>query len=156
MKTTQTWKCCLVVALLVGCGGKSSSPPDTKPAKAAPVHVSTRPERGGLRERIERPNILQELHQLGLFYQQYFTEFNHAPATQDDFRSYIERDAAKMAEGIKEGYYTVVCKVPNIASSTVLAYQTEPDPEGYRYVVSGDMSVNKMDENQFQKALKGN
>jgi hypothetical protein len=141
----------LAALFLAGCGSQKPSAP-AKTAEA-PQAAQARPAKGGLRERIVRSKVPEQLHQLALFYRQYFDTMNRAPSNTDEFRTYIEHDDRKLADTIRDKYYTVVCKVRDLGSSTVIAYEREADPDGKRWVVLGDASAHKMDEAEFDKAL---
>jgi len=160
-----------VTICLAGCNkqktSSSSKSEDRAPtaeqpqnAKRAPApraeqaqNTKRAPVKGGLRERIARTKVPEELHNLALFYKMYLDEMNRAPSTSEEFRAYIERDAGKLAEAIKDKYYTVVCKIRDLRPGTVVAYEREADEEGTRWVVNGAAAAQKMDENEFQKAL---
>jgi hypothetical protein len=115
--------------------------------------MKSAPAKGGLRERIDRTKVFEELHQLGLFYIQYVDERNRPPANTEEFCNYIDRDAQQLSRAIKDKYYTLICKVASPRSGTVLAYEREADDQGKRWVVTGDAAVTKMDESEFQKAI---
>jgi hypothetical protein len=135
----------------------AEQPQNAKRAPAPKVEqrqdATRAPVKGGLRERITRVKVPEELHNLAIFYKTYFDTMNRAPSTSEEFRSYIEREAGKLAEAIKDKYYTVVCKIQDLRSGTVVAYEREADEEGKRWVVTGDAAARKMDENELQKAL---
>src|SRR5262249_46071612 len=145
----------VLTTALCGCNAQkesSAAKPAGEPQRAQkPSAVSTRPIKGGYREKMERPKVYEELRQLGLFYRQYFDTFNRAPANTEEFRSYIEHDDPKLADAIKENYYAIICKIRELRSDTVVAYEREPDDQGRRHVAVGDAAVKRMDANEFEK-----
>ena len=81
-----------------------------------------------LRARIDRIERINELRNIGSFYQQYVLNFNRPPATANDFTEYIKRDAPGMKQAIDEKYYFIV---PNVrAGDAIVAYEFDPDTMG--------------------------
>jgi DNA-dependent RNA polymerase auxiliary subunit epsilon len=80
---------------------------------------------------------------------------NRAPANMKEFCGYIEHDAQKLAQAIRDNYYTVEYKIRDPRSKAILAYEREDDEDGKRWVVSGDASAKKMSEGELQRALEG-
>jgi hypothetical protein len=150
MKSTSIWQLtplALMAALLVGCSkGASPATPTAAPAGSAPGL--------SLKRTIQRSNVANDLQQLGLFYQTYNTDFGRSPAKLEDLKPSIERDMPKLYESIENGTYVVSWGVRNLASNLVLAYEKEPDNNGIHYVLMGDGSVQRMNDEQLQTALK--
>jgi hypothetical protein len=138
-----------LVVFLNGCAQKEESK-----RRAAPPTGTPAPAQGNLRKFISRQGVHNEIRQLGLFYQQYNLNYGRPPANLEALESYMGQDDPKLIKAIKEGYYTVVWNIRNLSSNVVLAYETEQDDNGLRFVVMGDASVTKMSERDFQTALR--
>jgi hypothetical protein len=117
---------------------------------------STTPGQGGqgsLKRMITGQAVPNDLRQIAMFYRLYNTDFNRSPATLEEFKTYIQRDAGKLTQALERGDYVVVWKVNDLSPNTVLAYEKEADGEGKRYLAMGDASVKKVDEHEFKRAL---
>jgi hypothetical protein len=108
-----------------------------------------------LKRTITRTAVPNDLQQIAYFYRLYNTEFNRSPASLDEFKTYIQRDAGRLAASLEKSEYVVIWKVSDLSSNAMLAYEKEPDAEGKRYVVMGDASITKLDEQHWQMALPG-
>jgi hypothetical protein len=156
--TRLLWMCGALVfgsaLAAIGCDAQKSDKDRADARGSPPPHgMKSAPSKGGLRERIDRTKVPEELHQLGLFYIQYVDERNRPPSNTEEFCNYFDRDAQQLSRAIKDKYYTVICKIASPRSGTVLAYEREADDQGKRWVVTGDAAVTRMDEGDFQKAL---
>lgn len=107
---------------------------------------------GGVRGAGFKNDAKNQLSQIGLFYNQFFAENGRGPANTQEFMDYIQRDAAKEHQSLKEGYFILV---PNArpASGVVLAYEAKADNNGNLLVVMGDRAVNFVTAQQLQAAL---
>jgi hypothetical protein len=106
-----------------------------------------------LRKTIARQGVFEELRQLVLTYQDYNTTFGKPPAKLDDLKS-LERDAPKLYQALKDGYYVVVWNVNSFSPNHVLAYEKDADENTQRFVALGDGSVRKMNQTEFDAALQ--
>jgi hypothetical protein len=83
---------------------------------------------GNLRARIDRIERINELRNIGLFYQQYVLNFNRPPANAKDFTEFIKSDSPTIKHAIDEKYYFIV---PNVrAGNAIVAYEFDPDTMG--------------------------
>lgn len=175
MNRPLTYTCLMLAVCLVvaGCNKQSGS---TQPAKKevakvtpppqpppAPPPVDTTPPVQGtatpsVAKHVVRGQDLQavrnQFSQLGVFYNQYVTEFGKPPAKADDFLEYIKRDDARTYRDIKEGRFVLNVGSP-LSANSVLAYEKDKDIRGMRVVVFADRRVEMMDEQQLKAALGG-
>jgi len=107
-----------------------------------------------IRARADRPERLNELRQIGLFYTQYKTEFNKPPQTVQDFTEYIKRDSPGIKKAIDDKYYVVLPKVS--ANTGILAYEFDPDTRGQHGVVDSSGLAQEISTNDLVAAVKGN
>jgi hypothetical protein len=143
----------LAGAVSMGCAKTEPAPTKTQaPLSAGQIARDAAP--GSLRQKISRAGVLNELHQFGIFYRMYNLERNRSPGSLDDMKPYIERDASRLYQAIKDGFYEVVWNVPELSGNALLAYQKTPDEDGNHQALMGDGSVKKMTENEVQEALK--
>jgi hypothetical protein len=107
-----------------------------------------------IRARADRPERLNELRQIGLFYNQYKTEFNKPPQTVQEFTEYIKRDSPGIKKAIDDKYYIVL---PKVNSSTgILAYEFDPDTRGQHGVVDSSGLAQEISTQDLVAAVKGN
>lgn len=93
-------------------------------------------------------------HQLGLFYNQYVTEFGKPPARPDDLLEYFKRDHGALYQAFKEGRYVLNLK-STMTPTTVLAYEKNPDINNQHLVVFAGGNVELMPAAQLQAQLMG-
>ncbi len=141
----------LVVVVAINAGGNNPPRPPQPPVVQAPpipappppvkpnfdkVEIGDKPRpsgAGNLRARIDRIERINELRNIGQFYQQYVLNFNKPPASAKDFAEFIKRDAPGIKQAIDEKYYFVV---PNVrAGSGIVAYEFDPDTMGRHGIV---------------------
>jgi hypothetical protein len=132
-------------------------PPPVPPAKPnfdkVAIGEKKRPN-DSIRARADRPERLNELRQIGLFYAQYKTEFNKPPQTVQDFTEYIKRDSASIKKAIDDKYYIVL---PKVNSNTgILAYEFDPDTRGQHGVVDASGVATEISTQDLVAAVKGN
>lgn len=140
----------LIVCCLAGC---NPNPPST----SAPGTAGATNAGGGqsLPKLISRQSVPTELKQIALFYNQFNADNNRSPKDLQEYEWYIRQEAPRLALMLKGSSYTIVWNVAKSSSSSaVIAYETELDPEGKRYVVMGDGSVKKMTDAELKEALK--
>jgi hypothetical protein len=135
------------VSLLAGCSNGASSSSPAAQGGAAPGQMS-------LKRVIHRPEVSNELNQLGLYYQLYSTDNHRSPKSLADLKPSIERDMPKLYKAIEDGYYVVVWGIPTLSSNVVVAHEKDPDENGMRQVLLGDGSVRRMNNEELQTALK--
>ncbi len=152
---TWTQRVGLVLVMSVGIAGCSNAESTEKaPIKGAPV--GSQPGAMSIKRVINRPNVYNELTQLVVFYQLYRNDNNNrSPASLEDLKPSIERDMPKLYEGIRDGYYVVFWGIKDLSSNVVVAHEKEPDSNGLRATAMGDGSVKRINEQDFQEALKG-
>jgi hypothetical protein len=132
---------------------KIEQPPPVDPGPQKKPKLSTL---GRIREAGE---IMNTMKQLGLAYHNYFSETNRAPKTWEDLSPHYGRHK-DLDDCLKNRwivfYYNVTPQQMREGSSkTILAYEADADNLGIRYCVMGDGSVQKMGEQEFNKAPKG-
>jgi hypothetical protein len=139
-----------VAAAFTAAGCERPAPP--APAKA-PSGTVTAPAQGSLKGKIARQGVSRELQQIAMLYVDYHATFGKSPGSLEDLKPSMERDAGKLYQAIKDGYYVVVWKLPTLSSNVVLAYESEADESGQRFVATGDGAVNKLSAADFQAAV---
>jgi hypothetical protein len=143
----------LICPLGLGCAKTAPSPTKTQaPLSAGGIARDAAP--GSLRQKISRAGVLNELHELGIFYIMYNTENNRSPGSLEEFRPYIQRDAPKLYKAIKDGFYEVKWKVTEMNAENLLAYEKTGDEIGGHQALMGDGHVTKLNEAQILKILK--
>ena len=138
--------------LLTGCGKTDSA---TTARSQSGVPAGKAPAVMGVQRAVQRANVSNELKNLVLYYQGYYTDFGRSPAKIDDLKASILRDMPTLYQGIEGGYYVVFWGLPTLSSNVVLAHEKEADANGFRMVAMADGSIQKMNEQEFQAALKG-
>ncbi len=98
-----------------------------------------------------RPERQNELRNIGQFFTIYFNDFNRNPKTEEEFAKYIERDAPKIAEAIREKHYVLNMKA-KIGGPGVIAYEQLPDG-GRHLAVRTDGSVDLIPPDELQTLL---
>lgn len=106
----------------------------------------------GVRAAAYRPERQNDLKQIGFYFNEYVTNFNRNPASQDDFVKHIERDMPVVAKAIRDGLYVINPKAKSFSSNSVIAYETLQDQGGYQSV-RGDCSVMPIPEDELRKLL---
>jgi hypothetical protein len=143
-----------VVLLVPACKTKKATQPEAPPPSGG--STLTPPAPGGavhnVRQAVKRVPDSNQLRQFALFYIQYRDANQKAPSQLDDLKKDLD---AKSYEAFKEGFYVAVWNVNNPGSNSVLAYVKDPDSYGTRMVAKGDASVERMDAQKFDSALKG-
>jgi hypothetical protein len=133
---------CALVAL--GCHRPASDePPPPSPKQGPP----------SLKQMIVSKSVPNDLSQLALFYREYSLDLNRPPASLAEFKTYIQRDARKLASQLDEGVYVVIWKVNDLSSNSLIAYESKPDEQGFRLVAMGDGAVQKKNNQEFLKLL---
>jgi hypothetical protein len=133
-----------VALLLLGCQQKAKEPEYERNARGQ--------IKGGLRETIARQGVFGELHDFGLWYQQY-TIVNGTPKRLEDIKAELGKENARVYKAIADGYYVVNWAHRDGASDSVIAYEKDADKNGQRFVLRGDYGVQKMNQADLDKAL---
>ena len=94
-----------------------------------------------------------DLGQLALFYINYSIEMNRSPASLEELKEYMQKEAPKIIQSIEQGHITVVYKA-KVSSNVVLAYESKPDLNGNQLAAMGDKSVKQLPAAELQKALQ--
>ena len=135
---------------------KPPEPPPAKPAKPnfdkADIGDKPRPT-NNIRLRAERPGRLNELRQIGLFYQTYRSEFNKPPQTVQEFAEYIKRDAPAIKQAIEEKYYVVLPRV--MANQGIVAYEFDPDTASRHGVVDSTGAAQEITTAELVELING-
>lgn len=105
-----------------------------------------------IRARADRPDRLNELKQIGLFYQQYILNFNRPPTTVQDFTEFIKRDSAGIKKAIDEKYYFLVVQVKG--QSGIVAYEFDPDTRSRHGIAEMGGRADDMTTQELLAALK--
>lgn len=126
-----------------------------EPPKFKDIGDKPRPSTAGnLRARIDRIERINELRNIGQFYQQYVLNFNRPPKTAKDFTDFIGRDAPSIKQAIDEKYYFIV---PNVREgNAIVAYEFDPDTMGRHGTVRmGGQGANEdLSSQELLKQLK--
>jgi hypothetical protein len=147
------------VALVVAVtGGKKNEPqakaPAPPPAKPdPPAQKGTAPRPGlisAIARRVDRPQRLNELRQIALFYESYRNERGKPPSNLQEFTNSFKREAPDIVKAIEENYYVVVL---NVRGSGIIAYEKEPDIHDEHAVAKTDASVNTITSQQLKAEL---
>lgn len=171
MRVTIRWilSLPLLAGLLAGCHKASTPPVASMPPPAAPSQqvanqapataapASQQPGHDPQAQHIlrgrEKRIVENDFKQLGLQIQQYASEFGKAPSNKTELGNYIKRDMPSAYRAIMKGDYVVV---PNarLGANTVMVYEKDIDINGNQVVLFGDGSVQTLQAQDLQKALK--
>jgi hypothetical protein len=131
---------------LAGCAPQSDMPqPATEAVRQEPVGV--------LKRGMDLRKVENDLVQLGMFHQHYWSEFGKAPASLKAFEDYIRRDMPTLVKALDDETYVYVPGCP-ATQDRVLAYEAEADLNGRRRVVFGDGHVVPLTRAELDTALK--
>jgi hypothetical protein len=131
---------------VAGCGPQSDMPqPAAQAVRQEPV--------GPLKRGMDLRKVENDLVQLGLFHQHYWSEFGKAPASLKAFEDYIRRDMPTLVKSLDEEMYVYVPNCP-AKEDRVLAYEAQADLNGRRRVVFGDGHVVPLTGPELDAALK--
>lgn len=161
----------LLLAVLTGCqqSGKAKAKNAQANSGAPPAQQASKPEpprpearsageiignaAQNVRQGAQRQGNKGMLHDLGLLFQNFFSENGRPPKNKDEFITYIKKDAPKTVEALQDETYLVRWNTP-MNSNNVLVYERYALSNGTRLVLKGDGSVHTMTEQEFQAALK--
>jgi hypothetical protein len=111
-----------------------------------------------VRKAVDREKAANDLHNIGLFYQQFADANGKPPANLQDFLGYIQRDSREIAQRLQDGWYVIYWNVnfanlPDGTSNTILAYEKETPTTG-GMVVMADQSTRRMTAQEFAATAK--
>jgi len=169
---------CLLLGLgllfpLAGCKAKKeretgiASTSSTGPGTGEPFVASTQkaatekdPNAGlsGLARVWSEPEIRNRLQNLGLAYHTYTDSNNRAPSKAEDLAPYYEKNR-DITEALEKGWITFYYNVKPLqmregTSNTILAFETDPDARGMRWILRGDGGVEKVSQQVFDQMPK--
>jgi hypothetical protein len=101
---------------------------------------------------LDQTRARNELHNLGIFLAAYRASEGRLPPKVDDLIADIQREAPRAAQALKAGELVYV---PNVQPSGIVIYEHYADRAGHRLVLRTDGSVEMLDAQRFQAALKG-
>jgi hypothetical protein len=104
-----------------------------------------------IRQAARRTVDLNQLANFALAYYQYQTLNGQGPSRIEDIRSSLD---SKTIEGFNEGTCVAVWGLRDLSSSTILAYVKDPDSYGTRIVATGDGKARRMNQQEFDEAMK--
>ncbi len=105
-----------------------------------------------VRQAARRTVDLSQLGNFSLAYFQYQTLNGQGPSRVEDIQDSL--DANTMA-AFKEGTCVGIWNLRNLSSSTIVAYVKDPDSYGTRVVATGDGKARRMNQQEFDAAMKG-
>jgi hypothetical protein len=134
------------LTVLPGCGPQADMPqPAAQAVRQEPV--------GPLKRGMDLRKVENDLEQLGLFHQHYWSEFGKAPTSKKAFEDYIRRDMPTLVQALDDEMYVYVPNCPT-SQNAVLAYEAQADLNGRRRVVFGDGHVVPLTRTELDEALK--
>jgi hypothetical protein len=177
MKTSLGWVACALVLgtalLLSGCKKKpaavekegavaqkekataqreSAGPPPGNPVLPQPGQQL---QAGGavqnVRQAARRTVDSNQLRNFAMAYFQYQTSNGQGPARVEDIKESLD---ANTIAAFKEGSCVGVWNLRNLSSTTIVAYVKDPDSYGTRVVAMGDGSAQRLNQQQFEAAMK--
>ena len=146
MKSISAFIFAVALMMLSGCGPQSDMPqPAAESVRQEPV--------GALKRGIDLRKVENDLVQLGMFHQHFWSEFGKAPASLKAFEDYIRRDMPTLVKALDDEMYVYVSGC-STRQDRVLAYEAEADLNGRRRVVFGDGHVVPLTRAELDTALK--
>lgn len=139
---------------------KGNAPPVQAPVQPQPLpREHGLPKKGppkglvqSVRAAAYRPERLNELRQIGIFFNQLYIETNKNPRTKEEFIDYIKRDAGSIAQALQEDYYLLNLKVNMRDANAVIAYESLQDQGGFQ-AVRVDASVAPIPLDELKKLV---
>ena len=104
-----------------------------------------------VRQAARRTVDLNQLANFSLAYFQYQTLNSKGPSGVDDIKDSLD---ANTITALKEGTCVAVWGLRNPSSETIVAYVRDPDSYGTRVVATGDGKARRMNQQEFEAALK--
>ncbi|HTU91009.1 MAG TPA: hypothetical protein VMF69_13100 [Gemmataceae bacterium] len=104
-----------------------------------------------VRQAARRTVDLAQLKNFSLAYFQYQLGNGQGPSRVEDIKDSLD---ANTIAAFKEGTCVAVWGLRNLTSSTVVAYVKDPDSSGTRIVATGDGAARRMNQQDFDAAMK--
>jgi hypothetical protein len=104
-----------------------------------------------VRQAARRTVDLTQLANFSLAYFQYQTLNGKGPARVEDIQDSLD---ANTIAALKEGTFVAVWGLRNPSSETIVAYVKDPDSYGTRVVATGDGKARRMNQQEFDAAMK--
>ena len=104
-----------------------------------------------VRQAARRTVDLAQLKNFSLAYFQYQTLNGKGPSRIEDIKDSLD---ANTITTFKEGTCVAVWNLRNPSSSTIVAYVKDPDSYGTRIVATGDGAARRMNQQDFDAAMK--
>lgn len=104
-----------------------------------------------VRQAARRTVDLNQLANFALAYYQYQTLNGQGPARIEDIKDSID---ANTITAFREGTCVAVWGLRNLSSETIVAYVKNPDSYGTRIVATGDGKARRMNQQEFDTAMK--
>ena len=139
----------IIAPFLIALSGCTQQPDMPQPAAEA---VRQEPV-GALKRGMDLRKVENDLVQLGMFHQHYWSEFGKAPSSLKVFEDYIRRDMPTLVKALDVEMYVYVPGCPS-SPDRVLAYEANADLNGRRRVVYGDGHVVPLTRLELDAALK--
>ncbi len=151
--------------LVTGCQNSATTPQAGIPGQQAKVSPGTmsqqtspsqQPSAGVVHNVVgakKRVADMEDLSNLVLAYNLYFTENGRGPASAQDIKDALPN---KTVQALESGQlYVVNWTLTNLSSNSIIAYAKDPDVYGTRLVAKGDRSVTRMSKEEFEQAKAG-
>jgi hypothetical protein len=134
--------------VLVGCG-KTSAP--TTAGNTPNVTQGV----GKMLPAVGREFVLEDLRQLGIYYQSHLIAAGQGPAKLEDWQE-LKKDLPNLYQALEDGRYVMIWNTSSALmaegpSRTILAYEKDAPTKG-GVVLLGDGSVKNMTLKEFQSA----
>lgn len=152
----------LIGLLVVGCGKESDSSAGQSgyQLKTQPISSGHGPppqpqvsRTGSILSKRDELAARGQLDQIGKAILIAYLERGRGPAKVEELKDHM-RDMPKHYEALRNGTYVLV---PNarLASDSIMLYEKNAETTGMRLVVTGNGGVQRMSQEEFQAALKG-
>ncbi|MCS7047403.1 MAG: hypothetical protein NZO58_13680, partial [Gemmataceae bacterium] len=130
-------------------------PQPQTPPQGVPFAKGAHPQQGlsqSIRAAGYRPERQNELRTIAMFFTQFHTEFNRNPRTEDEFIQYLQREAPKIAEALREKYYVLNLRA-RLTSDSAIAYESLTEANCHQ-TARGDGSVGLVSPEDLQRMLR--
>ena len=145
----------LMAALTPGCETKESGKEEGPQRNPVLPEHGQKLQSGGavqsVRQAARRTADISELYNFSVAYFQYRTLNNRSPSSLDDVKDSLD---SKTLAAFREGFYVPVWNVRDSSSETAVAYVKDPDSSGTRIVATADGKAQRMNRQEFEKAIK--
>jgi hypothetical protein len=129
-------------------------PPKQEPPQQMPAPPQPHPEQrpAGFANRGEDQAVMNDMRQIGIFYNQYLITNPRGPQDSKAFANEIRRDAPRIAKALDNRVYRLLPGARR-AGNMLVAYDEPGNSAGMHVVVMGDGSVQTMGRQELQKHL---